>query len=129
MKTGLKMLIAGLLVVAAGFVSYSIFFRDSGSNMTLLLRCEDGVGGTLKLVNRMTSEARTADAGQACENGSMEIGNYRRGGEIEISYLPVGSGPETLILAPGTEIETSPDGFFAVMAIRKAAPHLVRDKI
>lgn len=130
MKTGGKILIAGLAVAAASAAAYTIHYhQDNSATMTLLLRCDEGLTGTLTLVNSETSVEQTADVAQACKTGSMEIGDYKRGAEIKVTYRPDGQGPATLRLAHGTDIETSPDGFFSVMAIRKAPPHLVRGKL
>lgn len=129
MTNGGRILIAGLGVVVAGALVFALGDRDNPATLSLLLRCDDGIAGTLTLVNSQTSVERTADVAQVCKAGSMEIADYMRGAEIVVTYRPGAKEPASLTLKPSTDIETSPDGFFSVIAIRMAAPHLMRGQI
>lgn len=129
MKIGGKILITGLAIVTVGVLAYVGFYKDNSASMTLLLRCDTGLTGTLTLVNGHTSTEQTASVEKACKTGSVEIENYVRGAQITVTYETAKQDPAILTLVHGADIETSPDGYFSVVAIRKATPVLSRARL
>jgi len=128
MKIG-KVSIAGMAALAVAVLAYVGLYRDNSASMTLLLRCDAGLTGTLTLANSHSSAEQTASVDEICKAGSMEINDYARGAEVTVTYVTAKQDPAILTLAPEADIETSPDGYFSVVAISKANPFLSRDRL
>jgi len=132
MKTNMKISkvsVAGMTALAVAVLAYVGLYRDNSASMTLLLRCDTGLTGTLTLANSLSSAKQTASADEVCRTGSMEINDYVRGAEVTVTYVTAKQDSAILTLAPEADIETSPDGYFSVVAIRKAKPFLSRDRL
>ena len=106
-------------VVAIAIAVYALWPQQDPM-VEILLRCDDGIDGTLDIAPTDAPPARLS-AEDACRSGSFSVVDAGQGQQIRLDYR----GPQIqgqLVLRDGIEITRGNDGAYAVIELRP--PHL-----
>ena len=113
--------------IAAAVMVFVLTRDDSGAELSVLLRCEQGVAGTL--VVQSNERTATADVVEACSSGAVTLGGYEQGQDLSIAYTDKAGTTSKLQAVYGRDIQSSPDGFFAVISLASQSPRLANEKL
>lgn len=123
-----------LLLTATVAATISFGWLSSKSNLTVLLRCNGNLSGTLSIYEFMPEgtqdSAHTYQVRSACEGGSVEFTGYEYRKSLHVEFKR-GDGKVVKIFTEyGTDIQSSNgDDFYTVLKLMDTPPYVANDSI
>jgi hypothetical protein len=126
----LLLLAAFVAVILLGVYGFNSGWFAPSPRLMIYLRCNGTSSGRVSIAMEGASSAtQSFDLKTACENGLVELADYRRPEMLRIT-LDHGNGERGEVIARyGPEIQSDRRGFYTVLKITAAPPYIANDKI
>lgn len=114
-----------LLVFLVGIVATRFWLGGAAAPLTLFLRCDPEVQGTLTIGWASEDNPLLMRAlSDVCDSDGIDIEGYDGMRELSVRLAPATSAAQVLILTRDHGISTSNTSFYAILHVSDTRPHL-----